>query len=306
MDGGRPTDTLSEALQRDFHVADAAVALIDLGDAPLRVARSASPRLHLVLDGTVTVSSDGHPAEKLDAGDAILIFYGDTHRLSARDGRDGLEIPLPPLAGTRIERIDAAGGPRHAALLSFQIELSYVAPAAAAIRAGPPFSALRHDPEDGQSPAFRLDPHQIEAACDGPGGRAFCLALANLLIVHGVRSMYRAQWSDGQMEVRSPATRRVAAAVQAIEAHPERAWTVASLAHGVGISRSSFAAAFREALGMAPLADVRHVRLERARRMLEGGGLSVTEVARRSGYPLPSSFARAFAQRYGRPPSGRT
>ena len=304
MNGGRPTDTLSEALQRDFHVADAAVALIEMGSAPLQVARSASPRLHLVLDGTVTVSLDGHPPERLGAGDAVLIFYGDPHRLSAGDDREGREIALPPPAGTRLERIDAARGPRRAALLSFQIELSYVAPAAAAIRAGPPLSALRRDPGDGQSPALRLDPRQIEEACDGPGARAFCLALANLLIVHGMRSMYRAQWSDGQMEVRSPATRRVAAAVQAIEAHPERPWTVASLAHGVGISRSSFAAAFREALGMAPLAYVRHVRLERARRMLEGGGLSVTEVARRSGYPLPSSFARAFAQRYGRPPSG--
>ena len=304
MNGGRPTDTLSEALQRDFHVADAAVALIDVGNAPLQVTRSANPRLHLVLDGTVTVSLDGHAPERLSPGDAALIFYGDAHRLSAHGGRERGEIALPLLAGTRLERIDAAGGPRRAALLSFQIELSYVAPAAAAIRAGPPLSALRRDPGEGEMPALRLDLSQIEEACGGPGARAFCLALANLLIVHGMRSMYRAQWSDGQMEVRSPATRRVAAAVQAIEAHPERPWTVASLAQGVGISRSSFAAAFREALGMAPLAYVRHVRLERARRMLEGGGLSVTEVARRSGYPLPSSFARAFAQRYGRPPSG--
>ena len=304
MKGGRPTDTLSDALQRDFHVADAAVALIDLGAAPLLVPRSASPRLHLVLDGEVTVVCDGHPPERLDAGDAILLFYGDAHRLTTGRGGDGREVVLPMLANAGLERIDAGRGARRAAMLSFQVELSYVAPAAAAIRAGPAVFAMRGDGKDGQPMALGLDPRQIEDACGGPGARAFCLALANLLIVHGMRSMYRAQWSDGRMEVRSPATRRIAAAMQAVEAHPERPWTVASLAQTVGISRSSFAAAFREALGVAPLAYVRHLRLERARRLLEEGGLSVTEVARRSGYPLPSSFARAFAQRFGRPPSG--
>lgn len=303
MAGQRPADSLSEALQRDFHVADAAVALIDLGNAPLRIPRSATPRLHLVLEGEMTVSCDGHPPERLGPGDAVLLIYGDTHRLAAHTDTKGREICLPPLVGGQLERIDAAGAPRRAALLSFQIELSYVAPAAAAIRAGPAIRTLHRTPAEGQLQALRLDPGQIEEACSGPGARAFCLALANMLIVHGVRAMYRAQWNDGRMEVRSPVTRRVAAAVQAIEAHPERPWTVASLAHSVGVSRSSFAAAFRDALGVAPLAYVRHIRLERARRMLEGGGLSVTEVARRSGYPLPSSFARAFAQRYGRPPS---
>jgi AraC-like DNA-binding protein len=304
MSGTGTTDTLSEALLRDFHVADAAVALVDLGPSPLGVSRASAPRLHLVLDGAVTIHCGDYPPERLGAGDAILIFYGDAHRILTA-GADGRDASLPPLSSARLQRIDAARGDRRAALLSFEVELSYIAPAAGAIRAGPPFCVMRRDAGTDQLPALGLDPHEIEAACSGPGARAFCLALANLLVVHGMRAMYRAQWRDVEMEVRSPTTRRVAAAMQAIEAHPERPWTVASLAQTVGISRSSFAATFRATLGVAPLAYLRDVRLERARRLLDEGGMSVTEVARRSGYPLPSSFARAFAQRYGRPPSRR-
>lgn len=303
MGGAHATDALSETLLRDFHVADAAVALIELGTSPLRVSRTQSPRLHLVLDGTVTVACGDHPPEHLGAGDAILLFYGDAHVVAA-PGVDRREVMLPPLSRGSLQRVDAAPGGRRAALLCFEVELSYIAPAAATIRAGPPFCIMRRDPQSDQPPMLGLDPRRIEAACTGPGARAFCLALAGLLVVHGVRAMYRAQWRDGQMEVRSPSVRRVAAAMQAIEAHPERPWTVASLAQTVGISRSSFAATFRETLGVAPLAYLRNVRLERARRLLDEGGLSVTEVARRSGYPLPSSFARAFARRHGRPPSG--
>ena len=303
MTSGRATDTLSDALLRDFRVVDAAVALIDLGDAALRIPRSTMPRLHLVISGEVIVEGEGHPAEHLGPGDGLLLVYGDPHRILVCGASGARETALPQLVGTGIGRIDAARGGVRATLLSFALELSYVAPAAAAIRAGPWAWPMRHGAAGHGGVALDLDVEQIVEACGGPGARAFCLALANLLVVHGVRSMYRAQWSDARMEVRSPATRRVAAAVQAIEAHPERAWTVALLAQAVGVSRSSFAAAFREALGMGPLAFVRSVRLERARRLLESGALSVTEVARRSGYPLPSSFARAFAQRYGRAPS---
>jgi AraC-like DNA-binding protein len=301
MNGGRATDTLSDALLRDFRVTDAAVALIDLGEAALRVSRSASPRLHLVLEGEVMIESADHPPEQLGPGDMILLFYGDSHRILAGGG--AREALLPPLGATGVGRIDAARGRVRAVLLSFALELSYVAPAAAVIRAAPWAWPMRCGAAAGDARALDLDVGQIRAACGGPGARAFCLAIANLLVVHGMRAMYSAQWSDARMEVRSPATRRVAAAVQAIEAHPERAWTVGSLAQAVGISRSSFAAAFREALGVAPLTYVRTIRLERARRLLESGALSVTEVARRTGYPLPSSFARAFTQRYGRPPS---
>ena len=151
-------------------------------------------------------------------------------------------------------------------------------------------------------PALRLDCGQISEALAGPGAAAFALALAGLILVHGVRDMYRSIWHGAAHDIRGEGTRRLAAAILAIHTHPDRNWTVAALAREVGLSRSSFAAAFTQTMQLPPLGYLHRVRMEQAARLLRRGSISILEVGRRSGYTVPSSFTRAFKAFHGAAP----
>src|SRR3546814_3302314 len=80
------------------------------------------------------------------------------------------------------------------------------------------------------------------------------------------------------------ADKRLSRALQAIFEQPAVAYTVDSLAVMAGMSRSAFAAAFREAFGQSPMNLVKLVRLRRASELLITTALSVSEIAKRVGF----------------------
>jgi AraC-like DNA-binding protein len=95
---------------------------------------------------------------------------------------------------------------------------------------------------------------------------------------------------------------RIAAALGAMHARPAHAWTVTQLAAAARMSRSPFAARFREAVGEAPLAYLTRWRMHLASGLLEAGGLGLKEVADRVGYGSEASFSKAFKSFAGIPP----
>ena len=82
--------------------------------------------------------------------------------------------------------------------------------------------------------------------------------------------------------------------------HP---WTVESLAHAVGMSRSRFAERFSELMNDGPMRYLSDWRLQRALVMLGQSRVNVQEVANKAGYQSAAAFTRAFAQKFGAPPS---
>lgn len=96
---------------------------------------------------------------------------------------------------------------------------------------------------------------------------------------------------------------RISRALSAMHRSPERRWTVASLAHEAGMSRSRFAERFTELIGMAPLAYLTEWRLQRARMLLMRSRGQVKAVAGAVGYLSTAAFSRAFQGAFGRSPS---
>ena len=82
-------------------------------------------------------------------------------------------------------------------------------------------------------------------------------------------------------------------AIVAIHAHPEAAWSVEGLADLAGMSRSRFMAAFRDVMGLSPLAYVTRWRVELARAALDRG-THPRDVARQVGYGSPPALRRAM------------
>ena len=106
---------------------------------------------------------------------------------------------------------------------------------------------------------------------------------------------------------RSPAIRSKKVAIEAAATIYRReifnAPTIEQLATRVGLNRNDITEGFREAFGVTPHAYGHLLRMKEARLMLQGGRLSISEVARRIGYEGYSSFSRAYRSHFGRPPA---
>jgi AraC family transcriptional regulator len=102
-------------------------------------------------------------------------------------------------------------------------------------------------------------------------------------------------------EVLVPAkARRV---IDYIEAHLACDLQLVGLSAVAGISRSHFARAFRNTVGMTPHAFVLQRRLARAVELMTCQTQSMREVAARCGFADQAHLTRAFKSRFGRPPS---
>jgi AraC-like DNA-binding protein len=90
----------------------------------------------------------------------------------------------------------------------------------------------------------------------------------------------------------------LARALTALHAEPGRAWTLADMAERAGMSRSRFAAAFRDTLGQTPADYLADWRLAIARRELRAGR-PLKVLATELGYANASALSRLFVQKHG-------
>ena len=86
---------------------------------------------------------------------------------------------------------------------------------------------------------------------------------------------------------------RIAKALVAMHQSPHFNWNLSALALEAGMSRTSFATAFKKAMDKTPGRYLVTLRLALARRALDSGK-TVKEAARISGYRNPASIARAL------------
>jgi len=81
--------------------------------------------------------------------------------------------------------------------------------------------------------------------------------------------------------------------------------TLVEMSTRVGLNRNALTAGFRDAFGQTPHDYHREVRMAEAKHLLATSDLSISEIGRRVGYGSYASFARAYQDFFGRPPSAR-
>lgn len=114
------------------------------------------------------------------------------------------------------------------------------------------------------------------------------------------------QYTEELTTPTKPAHRnRVRDVIDLIESHPESELTMASLSKVAGVSARALQNGFRTATGMAPMAYVRNVRLERVHTELlaAAGTRSITDIATHWGFGHLSRFSAQYKQKYGETPS---
>jgi AraC-like DNA-binding protein len=144
-----------------------------------------------------------------------------------------------------------------------------------------------------------------------PGGALIARHLAHLLLVQALR-LHLAEVSGGGVGwLFALADRQMSAAISAMHADPARRWTLQMLAERAGMSRSAFAAKFKETVGAAPMDYLTRWRMLLAGDRLANSSDPISVIAPSLGYESESAFSTAFKRvmdcsprRYGRARNG--
>jgi len=94
----------------------------------------------------------------------------------------------------------------------------------------------------------------------------------------------------------------LADAIAFIHSNATRGISAADVVTACGFSHTFVQKAFREKLGSSIQKEIAHVRLAEAQRLVERGGLSMSEIARRCGFSSLEYFSNRYAAAFGHSP----
>jgi AraC-like DNA-binding protein len=264
---------------------------------------SEDARFYVALEGRASVSVEGELIE-LRAGELVLLPHGTAHRVHDRPGRDAQPLSdlLAGCGRAAPATLELGSGGERAVLVCGRIVLDDGAhhPLLGVL---PKVIALRtRDGHAAEWLAPTLTFLAAEAATELPGARTVVSRLADILFIQVVRAHLGSapdQVSGWLGALRDP---QIGAALGCMHEDPAHPWTVESLAQRVAMSRSAFAARFAEIVGEPPLHYLTRWRMQKARSLLRGARVPLSEVAAQVGYDSEAAFSKAFKRAVGEAP----
>ena len=227
---------------------------------------------------------------RLDTSDCFLVRDGATFELQDRPGRT--------LVDCEDFENPAAGTEASTEILSSRFTFDAVA-ADALFTLLPPLFRIDLDEWSGRQlrTTFELIAH--ETAENALGSGFISARLSDVLFVQALRacSLGSAGSVGWLAALRDPV---LAPALTTMHADLAHAWSVDELAHNAGMSRSAFAAAFRDKTGDTPLNYLTTWRMLRTKALLRDTDMSLQQIATRVGYRTGQALNRTFAKREGR------
>ncbi|MGC4043634.1 MAG: AraC family transcriptional regulator [Armatimonas sp.] len=260
----------------------------------------------IVTQGSCFLGVDGKkPLIPLTSGDFILLAAPQTYSLQSQPG-----LPIRPMteiisqeAFHQSRLIPYQGDPSGASTTLIAGCFSFATPESEWLaRSLPPIlhvaSSSAHSPSWFQSTLEFLD---AEIARRLPGSDAVVDRLAEVLFVQALRTL---PISPNQSEepgwLYALADPQLGEALRLIHTEPEHSWTVPELARRVSMSRSAFAARFRNRVGKTPMEHLTEWRMVRAAGMIrEGRAEKLAVVAAAVGYDSEAAFSKVFRRIIG-------
>lgn len=233
-------------------------------------------QFHLIGDGECwVVSAALRVPVHLTRGDLVVFPMGSAHVLSAQPPGAPAAGPEPGFTTMLCGELDFVGQKRHPVLAAL------------------PACFVVHSRDGGQ--AFRhLAELLMQTAQNRTLGQQLIMdKLADSLFVMAVCA-YAEQSADPRGLLAALSDPKLSKALGAMHGEPGRDWSVDSLAAEAGMSRTSFAIAFHEALGVSPIQYLTEWRITEAKRRLADRRVSVAAVAEELGYQSEAAFRRAF------------
>jgi AraC-like DNA-binding protein len=261
-----------------------------------------NPAFHVLTSGRCFLEIAGESRQiELAAGNLVVLAAGPRHWL--RDRPDTLArelehilVATPP---DEHRRLHCGGSGRPSSLLcgGFALDGGTAHPLLLAL---PPALVIRGaGGEPAPWLAATLAMLSAEAASDAPGAEEVVTRLADAMLTQALRVALTDLMDDDPARVRALRDPQISQAVALIHDQPERVWAVGELAARVALSRSEFAARFRELVGESPLRYATRTRLAHAAMLLRTSDATLAQIAARTGYGTAFSFSKAFKRTFG-------
>jgi AraC-like DNA-binding protein len=138
-----------------------------------------------------------------------------------------------------------------------------------------------------------------EMAEQAPGSGVVATRLAEVLFIQILRAHIASEPEHNKGWLRAVFDPQIGTALSAIHDRVDTPWSVESLAEAAGMSRSGFAARFKELLGQTPLEYVTRWRMQKAMQLLEQRDKKLIDVVRLVGYESDAAFSKAFKRVVG-------
>lgn len=256
---------------------------------------------HVVMSGRCWLVVDGSEPYRLEPGSLALVPHGAGHRLLSAPGVDAanlFDLPREQIS-ERYEILRYGRGGERANLICGTVRFDHPS-AKQLIQLLPKKICI----EAWQSPQMEwvqstLHLMASESRAMQPGGETIITRLADILIIQTIRSwmaddpLAQTGWLGALQD------KQIGYAIVLIQRDPARVWTVSSLAREVAMSRSAFAARFKELVGESPKQYVTRWKMNLAMSWLSEGRGSLAEIANGLGYQSEAAFSRAFKRCIG-------
>jgi AraC-like DNA-binding protein len=257
--------------------------------------------LHVVTSGRCWLEIEGEEGCLLQPGDLALVPHGEGHRLASEPGAPAAKLfDLPrELLSERYEILRHGGGGAATTVICGAVRFDHPA-AHHLVRLLPKVIRVEvwSSPQrEWLQSTLRL--MAVEAQELQPGGETIITRLSDILVIQAIRSWIAEDSAIHKGWLGALRDRQIGRAILLIHRDPARAWTVASLASEVAMSRSAFAARFTELVGEPAMHYVARWRMHVALAWLKEDGTALGELASRLGYQSEAAFSRAFKRFLG-------
>ena len=254
-------------------------------------------KCYALLSGACWLALEGFAdAVRLEAGDCILLPNGRRFRLTN-------DLALQPIPFAQVHSVEWLGGIAtldgggDTLILGGHFAFAG-AHADVLLGAMPPVTHLRED-GDKTNMRWALERMRLELAEARPGGVLVAQHLAHMMLVQALRLYLSGLAGRHVGWLFALADPQLAAAIGAMHAEPATRWTLPALAQKAGMSRSSFARAFKATVGASPLDYLTRWRMLLAGTLLTESKQPLSLVARSLGYASESAFSTAFKRVMG-------
>ena len=256
---------------------------------------------HVVTSGSCWLEIEGVAPHLLQPGNLALVPHGEGHRILSEPGVPAaklFDLPREQIS-ERYEILRYGKGGAAANLICGTVRFNHPA-AHQLVRLLPKFISI----EAWQSPHMEwiqstLRLMATEARMMRPGGETIITRLADILIIQTIRSWMAEDPFAQTGWLGALKDKKIGYAILLIQRDPARPWTVATLANEVAMSRSAFAARFKELVGESPMQYITRWRMNVALTWLKKEDVSLGDLSDRLGYKSEAAFSRAFKRFIG-------
>jgi AraC-like DNA-binding protein len=236
----------------------------------------------------------------LAGGDCVLLARGtsfvlrDHPRTRPRSFRE-----IAPKANTNVVHYGGGGAPTTIVCGSLSFDRASLKPITQLL---PSFILIKADQARALALHNTMQALASEMAEQAPGSEVVATRLAEVLFIQVLRAHIASGPERNKGWLRAIFDPRMGTALSAIHDSVKMPWTVESLAEAAGMSRSAFAARFKELLGQTPLEYVTQWRMQKAMPLLQQRDKKLIDVARSVGYESDAAFSKAFKRVVGASP----